>query len=206
MIINFLGFPDGRAHIVGKGRILEQRRRFDPQGGTAVIGSTRGGSHRPPLTTRRRSSARRLPARRRSSARPLAARRRSSARHGRLSGSPPGPAAAAVVGSSVIGSPRGAGAAASIGSLSGGLWAAASRPVFPSEAGIGFCGTTVMVVPGPLVGLCDSDRAREVGRVITAGLGNPVDNLSYGVKRMVCSGVGRRERPGCSLLVACQCQ
>ena len=74
-----------RAHIVGKGRILAQRRRFDPQGGTAVIGSTRGGSHRP-LTTRRRSSARRLPARRWSSARrlaarrhPLAARRRSSA-------------------------------------------------------------------------------------------------------------------------------
>ncbi len=66
---------------------------------------------------------------------------------------------------------------------------------FPRRPAFGFCGTTVMVVPGPLAGgLCDSDRAHEIGRGIAAGFGNPADNLSYGVNRMVCSGVGRRER------------
>ncbi len=37
-----------RAHIVGKRRTLSRRRRFGPQGCTAVIGSTHGGGHRLP--------------------------------------------------------------------------------------------------------------------------------------------------------------
>jgi hypothetical protein len=69
--------------------------------------------------------------------------------------------------------------------------ALASRPVFPSEA----AGLWVLP-PGPGTGgdrngssrpagrrpgLCASDRAHEINRVIAAGFGNPADNLSYGV-------------------------
>ena len=97
-----------RAHIVGKWRTLARRRRFGPQGGTAAVGSPRGGSHR--LVARH---GHRLVAQRPSSARRAA--RSSALRAARSSAGP----------------------------------CFSSGPAFPSEAGFGFCGTTVMVLPGP---------------------------------------------------------